>query len=73
MSYHSEEIYQLNQGYPWNKSINCELVQNNKKTDSEKKYKLYATGDADLNGRKYIALPENHKLNETDKIKYNIL
>lgn len=39
---------------------------------SNGEYKLYATGDADLNGRKYVALPANKKVTDEDRRKYNI-
>ena len=37
----------------------------------EKELVLYATGDATMNGRIYVALPKN--LTHDDKIKYNIM
>jgi len=39
--------------------------------DGKKTYELYPTGDADLNGRKYIALSKPPT--EEEKKKYNIL
>jgi len=36
-----------------------------------KRYELYATGDADMNGRKYVALPSKPTQEEIKK--YNIL
>jgi hypothetical protein len=47
-------------------------IQNANNLDNKQEYILYATGDADLSGRKYIALPANIPLNQSDKIKYNI-
>jgi len=43
---------------------------NKSKTDD---YILHATGDADLQGRKYIALPKNTILTSDIKKKYNIM
>jgi hypothetical protein len=40
---------------------------------NSQEYKIYATGDCDLQGRKYIALPANQKLTQGDKIKLNIM
>lgn len=45
----------------------------NSLTNEKIQYKLYATGDADLSGRKYIALPSNQKLTQADYQKYNII
>lgn len=38
----------------------------------EKEFTLYATGDATMNGRIYIALPKK-ELTHEEKIKYNIM
>jgi hypothetical protein len=46
-------------------------VMNTHEMDPTKRYELYATGDADLNGRKYIALPSKPTPEEIKK--YNIL
>jgi len=47
-------------------------TNNNNENKKENEYTLYATGDATLNGRIYIAL---HKgpISYEDKIKYNIM
>jgi len=39
--------------------------------ESGKKYELYATGNADMNGRKYVALPSRPTPEEIKK--YNIM
>tara|TARA_B100000963_G_C22624873_1_gene671813 strand:- start:2334 stop:2549 length:216 start_codon:yes stop_codon:yes gene_type:complete len=68
-TYTKTEIISLNCTKRWYGSI--KEPKQNKTTN--KKYKLYATGDADtFNGRKYIALPANKLLTEKDKKKYNI-
>ena len=46
-------------------------VMNTHEMDPTKWYELYATGDADLNGRKYVALPSKPTPEEIKK--YNIL
>jgi len=38
----------------------------------EKEFTLYATGDATMNGRIYIALPKG-SISYEDKVKYNIM
>ena len=43
-----------------------------KENENENEYNLYATGDATLNGRIYIALPKG-PISYEDKIKYNIM
>ena len=40
------------------------------KTDN---YVLYATGNADLNGRKYVALPVETIIDDSIKKKYNLM
>lgn len=44
------------------------MGENNK----EKEFSLYATGDATLNGRIYVALPKG-PISYEDKLKYNII
>ena len=46
-------------------------VTNIHKLDTTKTYQLYPTGDADLNGRKYVALSKPPT--EEDKKKYNLM
>jgi len=43
-----------------------------KESYSKDSYVLYATGDASISGRVYVALP-NKPLTYEDKIKYNIM
>ena len=52
----------------WN---NCLYQPLKSKTN---KYKLYATGECDLTGRKYVALPIEININDPNiKNKYNLL
>ena len=44
------------------------------KQEREQTYILHATGDCDINGRKYIALPSNCNHNDPNiKRKYNLM
>ena len=58
----------MNKSYPWKGTIiNVNDLDSNL-------YKLVATGDADLSGRKYIALPiETNENDETIRKKYNLI
>lgn len=62
-TYTKEQIHYLNTQYGggW--------IRTPEKTD---KYVLYATGDATMSGRVYVALP-NKPLSYEDKLKYNIM
>lgn len=42
-------------------------------TRQETEYDLYATGNCDINGRNYVALPKNLKITGAVKQKYNLL
>jgi len=46
-------------------------VINTSQLESTKQYQLYPTGDSDLNGRKYVALPSKPTPEEIKK--YNIM
>ena len=48
-------------------------ITNLENIKNQQDVKIYATGDCDLQGRKYIALPANQKLTRDDKIKLNII
>lgn len=71
-TYSIGEINKLNATYPWNLSISVPNVS--AQTESSKqKYALYSTGDADLDGRKYVSLPVG--INTSDPVvrkKYNL-
>ena len=57
----SYSITSMNGSSTWRDSISIappETTKSNKSSwSSEPLYNLHATGDADLNGRKYVALP----------------
>jgi hypothetical protein len=58
-NYSSEVLSSMNGSSTWNNCISIEKEETNKsKWSSEPLYNLHATGDADLDGRKYIALPK---------------
>jgi len=69
--YTNDEISELNKTHTWyQKPIE---IKSDKK-DKNEKFILHATGDADMNGRKYIALPYNcDTSNKAIKQKYNLL
>jgi len=68
-TYNSQEMNKLSNSDLWKNSIkNVPRVSKNDTT----KYTLYSTGDADLNGRKYVSLPSNKVLTDYEKRKYNI-
>ena len=53
---------------------NCMLIyKNNRDNKDDTNYNLHATGDADMNGRIYVAIPKSKKLTPETKKKYNIL
>ena len=71
-TYSIGEIRKLNSTYPWNHSISDPKVSA-QPDGSKQKYALYPTGDADLNGRKYVSLPVG--INTSDPVvrkKYNL-
>lgn len=51
---------------------NC-ITQDNSNTSKTDSYVLHATGNADLDGRKYIALPLGTKIDDSIKQKYNLM
>ena len=66
------EIEALNRTRLWNNSISIPHAPTKSKTTGEK-LRLHATGYADLNGRKYVALPENTDTNDPIiREKYNL-
>lgn len=68
MDYTYYTLRNMNMTPLWNHSINIpELKQNSL-------YQLCATGDADLNGRKYVALAKDTNLLDPNvREKYNLL
>jgi hypothetical protein len=69
--YSLEQIKIMNLSYPWNNSIKPK--PEDLKTSSTDRYILHATGDADLNGRKYIPLPVGTEITPEIKCKYNLI
>lgn len=75
--YTSQNIRDMNTSYPWRsqpieiKEIKSTSQKN--KTALKSNYILHATGDADLHGRKYVALPSNIILDDKTKKKYNLM
>lgn len=67
--YTGSDIRSINKKRQWNYSINTVEIDN---SNSNKNYKLYATGEADMSGRKYIALPSNTIITPKIKEKYNL-
>lgn len=66
--YSEKTIEYMNYGALWNHSITI------KKKDKNDSYELHATGDADLNGRKYVALPAGTNIKDPRIIKkYNLM
>jgi hypothetical protein len=62
-------LQKMNAGYPWSGTIVNALKVNNKDL-----YELHATGDADLNGRKYVALPMGTDIKNPEIVKkYNLM
>ena len=47
-------------------------IKNIDKLDKNEEYILYATGDANLSGRKYVAIPANRILTYSEKLSLNI-
>ena len=69
--YTANEIDTLNNTPTW---IRTPIKIEEKKENKEQKYVLHSTGDADMNGRKYIALPSKCDVSDpTIKRKYNLM
>lgn len=67
-SFSGSSVYLMNTNDVWKYSItNASLI------DPTQTYQLHATGYADLNGRKYVALPTNIQLTQQIKQQYNLL
>ena len=71
ISYTKNSISKLNSTKTWNSCIiNTSEIKNYNHTT---KFTLYPTGEADLSGRKYVALPNTLKITPNIKTKYNLL
>ena len=68
--YSRERLNTMNYGALWNQGI---IIPENIKNKSDE-WQLHATGDADLNGRKYVALPPGTNTKDPNIIKkYNLI
>ena len=68
------EINSMNYSDTWRNCITIDDKPDRKYKDKKvEDFKNYATGDCDLDGRKYIALPADLKITEEIKRKYNIM
>ena len=68
--YNINDIKEMNKNYPWSsQKIEVKTISNNTNT----KFILHATGEADVDGRKYIALPSNIIIDSDIKKKYNLM
>jgi hypothetical protein len=65
--YSSQSIDSMNYSTTWN----C-CISKPEKSISDS-YVLYPTGEADLNGRKYVALPKECTITSVIKQKYNLM
>ena len=68
-TYSIDEIRKLNTKPTWNHTIRVCAQPD----DSKRKYALYPTNEADMNGRKYVSLPVG--INTSDPVvrkKYNL-
>ncbi len=65
--YSSASLSSMNYSRTWN---HCITIPEKSTQDT---YKLHATGDADLNGRKYVALPASMVITPEVKRAYNIM
>ena len=69
--YTSHTITSMNYSDVWR---NCITIEKNDKNDTSGLFELHATGYADLDGRKYVALPKGTNVKDPDiKKKYNLL
>mgnify|MGYP001182995768 CR=1 FL=1 len=72
MSYYSyNQLASMDSSFPWSNCIKSR--PQDLKPSSTDTYTLHATGDADLDGRKYIPLPADTKITPEIKRKYNLI
>ena len=73
--YSSSKLQQMNYSYPWNGSIidNRQSYFSKFSKDPNTKWELHATGDADLNGRKYVKIPVGAKITDQMKKDLNLM
>ncbi len=68
-TYTKQQLTSMNSSYTWRNTI---FIPNDVQSKSSL-YSIYPTGYADLNGRKYVALPADTQLTHHIKEKYNII
>ena len=68
-NYTEQDIISMNASNTWRNSIHYD----NSKSSGGSVYELHATGDADLDGRKYVSLPKGTVITDEIKRKYNII
>ena len=69
--YSAKEINDLNTTIVWRQAP---ITIKDETNSNDTKYVLHATGECDLNGRTYIALPASLNINDSDiKKKYNLM
>ena len=72
IKYSSSGVFDLCKTKTWSGCLNTTYIDKNKEKGTT--YVLHATGDCDLDGRKYIALPANLNINKNSvKTKYNLM
>ena len=71
--YSSTSLHQMNCSYPWNGTINESNYFSKASQDPNTMWELHATGDADLDGRKYVKIPSGTKITEQMKKDLNLM
>ena len=73
-SFSKYELDSISKKDVWRNSLDMGETNKNEESRNNTKYKLHATGYADvMNGRRYVALPEDLKITEEIKKKYNLM
>ncbi len=71
MSYSKSQLFSMNCSPTWN---NCITIHDDTfKKSKSNHFNLYPTGYADLNGRKYVAIPTDVNITPQIKQLYNII
>lgn len=73
--YSSSSLQQMNCSYPWNGFIidNSQSYFSKASKNPNTSWELHATGDADLNGRKYVKIPVGTKITDQMKKDLNLM
>ena len=73
-SFSKYELSAISKRDVWRNSLYMGESNKNEENRNNTKYKLHATGYADvMNGRTYVALPEDLKITDEIKKKYNLM